>query len=229
MSVEDARTMLRQMDVATSRAQGWLRGKDAASRLAAMSSLVGAYPKLQEGRVEARNPLQMLTDALWQRPPIQQVRHSAVQAGLWHIRGRACHCLCPVSVIRYVALSVRQHAHQHLEVGTLARAFCLHMGNSQKSWPCRSWSSWQCRTICSHRFMRRPSTLRPLLPRLPPSPPSTFWTSGTPPVASPSRALLVAILHFVSCLRKSKLAMVSLETPSCHSCIAMRHIGDGTV
>lgn len=74
MSVAEAREMLQQLDVATARAQGWLRGKDAKTRLAAMGSLAGAYPKLQEGRAEARNPLQMLQDAFWQRPPVHQVR-----------------------------------------------------------------------------------------------------------------------------------------------------------
>lgn len=73
MSVAEARAQLQAMDKATTRAQGWLRGRDAARRLAAMQSLIGAYPKLQEGRLEARDPLQMLKDALWQQPPHKQV------------------------------------------------------------------------------------------------------------------------------------------------------------
>jgi hypothetical protein len=73
MSVAEARAQLQAMDEATTKAQGWLRGRDAARRLAAMQSLIGAYPKLQEGRVEARNPLQMLKDALWQQPQPKQV------------------------------------------------------------------------------------------------------------------------------------------------------------
>ena len=95
--VEEARRMLKEMDVATSKAQGWLRGTDAARRLAAMRSLVGAYPDLyKREKVEARNPMQMLRDAFWQAPPHKQARTPLAAlkySTLWHASASAVqHC-----------------------------------------------------------------------------------------------------------------------------------------
>ena len=85
MSVAEAREQLLRMDEATNRAQGWLRGRDAARRLEAMKTLAAAQHAREE-RAEARNPLQVILDALWQRPRPQQVRPCSVW--LW---ARLCH------------------------------------------------------------------------------------------------------------------------------------------
>lgn len=74
LNIAEQRAMLQRSDAATTRANGWMRGKDAARRLAAMQSMVAAYPKRHEEKQEARNPLQMLVDALWQQPPPHQAR-----------------------------------------------------------------------------------------------------------------------------------------------------------
>jgi hypothetical protein len=94
LSGEEARALLKHSDEATTRAQGWMRGKDAARRLAAMQSLIAAYPSRQAEREQARNPLQMLTDALWQQRPAQQARFRLLD----HSLPVFCLCVHPASL-----------------------------------------------------------------------------------------------------------------------------------
>jgi hypothetical protein len=95
IDMQEAREKLEQLDLATSKAQGWLRGKDAHQRLAAMEMLISAYPAptsasapaspdtSDEQRTEAGNPFAMFTKGLWQqRPHRQEEERLAVQAHL---------------------------------------------------------------------------------------------------------------------------------------------------
>jgi hypothetical protein len=77
--------MLEQMDLATSRAQGWLRGRGAARRLSAMQTLSAAWPGRKDERVAAQRPMDILKNVQWQRPAPEQVRPATVLA---------CDCLC---------------------------------------------------------------------------------------------------------------------------------------
>lgn len=102
--VQEAREKLEQLDLATSKAQGWLRGKDAHQRLAAMEMLISAYPpqpdapptvpaasapatptsaSAEEHRTQAGNPFAMFAKGVWQqRPHRQEEERLAVQAHL---------------------------------------------------------------------------------------------------------------------------------------------------
>ena len=100
-TVLEAREKLEQLDLATAKAQGWLRGQDAAQRLSAMEMLISAYPPqpdapasapatapatpaaAEEHRIQAGNPFDMFTKGLWQqRPHRQEEERLAVQAHL---------------------------------------------------------------------------------------------------------------------------------------------------
>eukprot|EP00892_Ulva_mutabilis_P006882 jgi/Ulvmu1/4566/UM002_0294.1 len=90
-TMQEAREKLDQLDAATAAAQGWLRGRSAYQRLAAMNTFASAYPKVpqpgqasaDEERVKAANPFAILTQGLWQaKPDKQEEERLAVQAHL---------------------------------------------------------------------------------------------------------------------------------------------------
>jgi hypothetical protein len=88
-AVQEVREKLEQLDLATSRAQGWLRGKDARQRLAAMETLTSGYPARAHGaadsdasRIPAGNPFAMFTQGLWQQRAPRQVCANPCSASL---------------------------------------------------------------------------------------------------------------------------------------------------
>ena len=71
-----------------------MRGSDAARRLAAMQSMIAAYPNRQkQERVEARNPLQMIMDAVWQQPAPAQVRVPLSIVAVFSVVAHVAHCV----------------------------------------------------------------------------------------------------------------------------------------